>query len=79
MRVGTPVLVAWHRACAGGVSRVSRVLHFVFTLGRGQSSACPGPRCVSCPTHPVQITFLKQRVFGTAQAAAGGSARDATA
>jgi hypothetical protein len=26
-----------------------------------------------------QITFLKQRVFGTAQAAAGGSARDATA
>ena len=40
MRVGTPVLVAWHRACAGGVSRVSRVLHFVFTLGRGQSSAC---------------------------------------
>ena len=26
-----------------------------------------------------QITFLKQRVFGTAQAAAGGTARDATA
>jgi hypothetical protein len=34
-------------------SRVSRVLHFgVWTLGLGQSSACPGPLCVSCPTHP---------------------------
>ena len=36
------------------VSRVSLVLHFcVWTLGLGQSSACPGPLCVSSVlSHP---------------------------